>query len=765
MTSTLEPTKILGTNPIRPDGIDKVTGRANYGADVNLPRMLFARLKKSPHAHAIIKKIDVSKALALPGVEAVVTAADFPDVTMEMAGSGPGASPRKFLIGNFIAVDKVLYYGHPVAAVAATNVHIAEDALDLIEVEYEVLPPVLTAERAMAPDAPILHPGMRTAEPTGGKAEDRDSNVAAHLQVATGDIDAGFAEADVIVEEEFHTSTAHQGYIEPHTATADWQNDGSLVIYSSSQGSFQIVRDPLATILKMPASRIRAVPMEIGGGFGGKNRIYCEPLAAILAKKTGKPVKLTMTREEVLEASGPTSGAWIRAKLGAKKDGTFTAFQMWIAYEAGGFPGSSVGGGLNTSLGQYKIDNVTMDGYDVLVNRPRNAAYRAPGVPAPNYAIESLVDMVAEKLDIDPIDIRIQNSSTEGTRRPNGVIIGPNGNREVMQAIKNSAHYRSELTGKNRGRGVAIGFWNAGAGAHSMNATLNADGSITLNAGAVDIGGLRATEAMTMAEVLGIPYETVIPRIVDTDSIGWTSLTAGSGTGAGTSASAYLVANQIRDRVVERAAKIWDVDASACSYDRERAVVVGPNGEDGKPREMTFKQVAAQQAGSGGYISGHVDNSGAQGGPTYAGNIVDVEVDEDTGKVTVLRFTVVQDAGNALHTAYVEGQLQGGAAQGIGMALTEEYFYDDSGVLRNASLLDYRIPTTLDVPMIETIIVEVPNPGHPLGVRGVGECAIVVPMAAVSNAVANAVGMRPTSMPVSPRKLIEMIMDRDGIQA
>mgnify|MGYP003346155559 FL=1 len=276
---------------------------------------------------------------------------------------------------------------------------------------------------------------------------------------------------------------------------------------------------------------------------------------------------------------------------------------------------------------------------------------------------------------------------------------------------------------------------------------------------------LFRSEAMTFAEVLGIPYESVIPNLVDTNSIGWTSLTAGSGTGAGISASAYLVANQIKDRAVERAAKIWGVEASECSYDRSRATISGPNGEDGKPREMTFVQLAGQQAGSGGYLSGHVDNSGAQGGPTYAGNIVDVEVDEETGKVTVLRFTVVQDAGNALHRDYVEGQLQGGAAQGIGMALTEEYYYDDSGVLRNASLLDYRIPTTLDVPMIETIVVEVPNPGHPLGVRGVGECAIVVPMAAVSNAVANATGLRPTSMPVSPRKLLEMIMDRDGVQA
>ncbi|RLT27305.1 MAG: xanthine dehydrogenase family protein molybdopterin-binding subunit [Chloroflexi bacterium] len=763
MATINRPYRIIGTRPVRPDGLDKVTGKALYGADLKLPQMLYARLKRSPYAHARIVKIDASKALALPGVEAVVTAADFPGaLSMERAGAGRGGdSPRKFVVGNFIAVDKALFFGHPVAAVAATSIHVAEDALDLIEVEYEVLPPVLTAQQSMAPGAPILHPELRTAEPLGVPTNsDAQTNVAAHLKLEIGDVDAAFAASDIVVEDEFHTGTAHQGYLEPHTATAMWNSDGSLVIYSSSQGSFAIVRDPLATILQMPPSRIRVVPLEIGGGFGGKNRIYCEPIAAMLSKKAGKPVRLTMTREEVIQATGPTSGAYIRGKIGANRDGSITAIQLWMAYEAGAFPGSSMGGGVNTTLGPYKLENVRIDGYDVVVNRPRNAAYRAPGVPAPTFAVESLVDEVCERLEMDPIDFRLKNAAREGDRRPNGVVLTANGNIEVMEAVKNSAHYRSELTGKNRGRGIAVGFWNANSGQHSINAQVNTDGKITLNGAAIDIGGLRATEAMTLAEVLGIPYEDIVTRTVDTDSIGYSNNTGGSSTGSGTAASVFKVGQQIRAAMTERAARMWEIDAAGCEY-REDGNVVGPNDADDKPRTLSFKQIAERSIGTGGPISGHADNGLALGGPAYAGHIVDVEVDTDTGKVTVLRYTSFEDVGTAMHPSYVEGQIQGAIAQGIGMTLTEEYFYDEQGALRNGSLLDYRMPTALDLPMLDSQLIEVPNPGHPLGVRGVGEPPIVPVLGAISNAIYDAVGIRYRHLPATPTVILNGLLDRD----
>ncbi len=767
--------RVIGTSPIRPDGVDKVTGRANYAADINLPGMLYARLKCAPHAHAIIKKIDVSKALALPGVKAVVTSADF-NTTDEVVGSGFMAQNRRFLVGNFMAVDKVLFYGHPVAAVAASSPHIAEDALDLIEVEYEVLQPVMDAMSAIAPDAPILHSHLRTAEPAGAASGEADesgqlevemigssnkpTNVATHLQMVLGDVEEGFKQADIILEDEFRTGTVHQGYIEPHSGTASWNPDGSIVVYSSSQGVFAGVRDTVANILDLPVSKVRAVPMEIGGGFGGKIRIYCEPVAAMLAKKAGHPVKLSMTREEVIKASGPAAGTVIRVKIGAKNDGTLVAGQMQLFFEGGAFPGAPVGGGMNVSFAPYDIPNIKMDGYDICINRPRNAAYRAPGAPAPTFAIESLIDELARRIDVDPMDLRLKNAAKEGTRRPNGTRLTLAGNVEVMEAMKASPHYRSELTGANRGRGVAIGFWGAGSGAHSVNANLNNDGTVTLNTAAMDIGGLRAVEAQVMAEVLEIPYEDVNPHYVDTYSIGYTGITGGSGTASGISASVYNAATEIKGRLIERAAKIWEVEKDKVTFG-PGPMLSGPADADGKPRTITIKQIASGQAGTGGFISGHTDIGGATGAPTYSGHIVDVEVDPDTGKVTVLRYTVVSDVGNALHPAYVEGQMQGAAVQGIGMGLTEEYFYDKEGTLRNSSLLDYRIPTALDAPMVDTIIVEVPHPGHPLGVRGVGEASITPPLGAIANAIHDAVGLRIQSMPVTPRHLLEALMDRD----
>ncbi len=412
--------KVIGTRPIRPDGADKVIGRAEYGVDAHLPGMLYGRVKRSPYAHARIKKIDASKALALPGVKAVITNADFPqpgEGTMAM-GEG-GATTAKFMLDGILASDKALFRGHPVAAVVATDHHIAEDALDLIEVEYEPLPVVGDVREAMSAAAPVLHESLRTrdmAPLSQTPPSDKPSNVASHLRFARGDLEAGFAAADVIIEREFTTSMFHQGYIEPHNGTAFWNKDGKLTVWCSTQGSFA-VRGALSTLLKVPVSRINVVPLEIGGGFGGKIGMYMEPLAAMLAKKTGKPVKMLMTRDEVFEATGPTSGTYMRAKIGAKKDGTLTAAEVYLAYEAGAYPGSPVGAGASCALGPYDIENFAIDGYDVVVNKPKTAAYRAPGAPAAEFAVETVVNEIAKRLDMDPLDIRLKNAAREGSMR------------------------------------------------------------------------------------------------------------------------------------------------------------------------------------------------------------------------------------------------------------------------------------------------------------------------------------------------------------
>jgi CO/xanthine dehydrogenase Mo-binding subunit len=757
LVATEKPYTTIGTRPVRPDGVDKVTGRAQYGADISLPGMLYGRVKRSPHAHAHIKRIDTSKARALPGVKAVITNADFPAADDIIEDLGESATNLKWLLDNILASDKALYKGHAVAAVCATDPHIAEDALQLIDVEYELLPPILNVRDAMLDSAPLLHPEMRTVKMLarfvpGPERGPRPTNIASTLQFRNGDVEEGFAESDIIIEREFETTMTHQGYIEPQNGTAHWNKDDELTVWTSTQGAFS-VRDQVAKIVKLPVSKVKVVPMEIGGGFGGKIPVYLEPLAAIMSRMTGRPVKMNMNREEVFEGTGPTSGTYIRVKLGAKRDGTFVASEAFLAYEGGAYPGSPAGGGAACIWGPYDIPNVLVDALDVVVNKPKVSAYRAPGAPASEFAFESVVDELAEMLDMDPMELRLKNAAKEGTRRADGAVFGVIGSVDTMEAVKNSDHYRSELHGENRGRGVGMGYWGNAGMESAAYASVVANGTVSLVIGAVDIGGSRATHAMQMAETLGIPYEDVKPRVVDTDSVGWTGVTGGSRTTFAGGWAVYETAMDIRRQLEERAARIWEVDRDLVKYEDG-----GVNGPDGK--RFSFKELAAELSHTGGMIQGSADINKSTQGPSFAAHIADVEVDPDTGKVTILRYTAVQDVGTAVHPSYVEGQIQGGAAQGIGMALSEEYFYDDQGTMRNASLLDYRMPTTLDLPMIETILVEVPNPGHPYGVRGVAEVPIVPALAAVANAIYHATGKRMRKLPASPRVVLDELMTK-----
>jgi CO/xanthine dehydrogenase Mo-binding subunit len=744
--------RVIGTRPIRHDGIDKVTGRAKYGADYSFPGMLYGKVLRSPYAHANIKSIKTDKAAALPGVKAVVTADDLPALADKMEQAGEQAINLSQLSANILARGKTLYDGHAVAAVAATSPHIADEALRLIEVDYEVLPPVMSVEDAMKPGAPILLPGLRNKD----EGPEKQTNVATHLQFKRGDIEEGFKAADHVVEREFKTAMVHQGYIEPHNAVGIYNADGHATIYCSTQGSF-VVRSLSAAVLGMPEGNIKVVPAEIGGGFGGKTTIYLEPLSVLLSKKTGHPVKLTMTRAEVLRASGPTSGSTIRCKMGCTKDGKLVAAQIWMAYEAGAFPGSPVGAGAMTIVAPYNIPNLLVDAYDVVVNRPKTAAYRAPGASNAAMASETVIDELADKCGVDPCDFRIMNGAKEGTPQTAGPPYRRIGFIDTVEAIKSSPHYKSKLEGRNRGRGVGSGFWfNVGLQSSAI-VNLHTDGTASLVIGSVDIGGTRAAQAMIAAEVLGLDVNDVRPLVTDTDSIGHTDVTGGSRTAFATGWAVYEAAQDTVRQLKERAAKLWEKKPEEVAFSNGQFTAQG----DGvKP--MTVKELAGRLARTGGPISGRATVNARGVGPAFATTVVDVEVDPDTGKVEILRATVAQDVGKAIHPSYVEGQMQGGTAQGIGWALNEEYFYDDKGILRNSGLLDYRMPTCLDLPLIETCIVEVPTPGHPLGIRGVGEVSIVPPPAAVANAIAHAVGVRMTELPMSPPRLLKAMLSRRG---
>ena len=749
-TATLRKYKVIGRSPIRHDGVDKVTGRAVYGADLNLPGMLYGKVLRSPHAHARIKSIDTSRAEAHPDVRAVVTASDLAD----LPPAGPVAVLGQMPTENILARGKVLYQGHAVAAVAASSAHLAGELLSLIDVEYEPLPAYTNALDAMNPDAVPLHEAWPDdPDLPGGR------NVAAHVQYLNGDPEEGFKKADHIFEREFHTKSVHQGYIEPQNGTAWWAPDDRLTVWCSSQGHFG-VRDNTARLLGIPESQVKVVPLEIGGGFGGKLPPYLEPIAALLSKKSGSPVKLVMDRTEVLQATGPTSGAVVRIKIGVTSEGRITGATAWLAFEAGAFPGAPLSGGASAVFAPYDIENVQVDGYEVVDNKPKTQAYRAPGAPIVMYCTEVVMDEIAEKLGMDPVDFRLLNVATEGTRRADGVVNGRIGAEEVMRAVKEHPHYQAAVepaAGKLRGRGVGMGFCRNNSGMSCVVANVLADGAVSLVEGSVDIGGSRTAVAQMFAEVLGLPVEDVIPQVADTDTIGYTSNTGGSGVAFKTGWAAHEAAQDVKQQLVERAALIWDTDVDEVEY------------VDGVLRhkadtelQLTFKDIAARLAGTGGPVVGRANlNPGGASG-SYSANIIDVEVDPETGKVDILRATAFQDAGTAIHPAYVEGQIQGGMSQGIGWALNEEYYMADDGTMANTSLLDYRMPTSLDLPMIEPVIVEVPNPGHPFGVRGVGEANIAPPLAAVANAIYAAAGIRMRSLPMNPAAVVKALQERDA---
>ena len=744
--------KVIGTRPIRHDGVDKVTGRALYGADFQITGLLHGRVLRSPHAHARIVSIDTSRAEAHPGVKGVVTAQDLPTAEDKMADLGEGAVNLKYLCDNILASDKVFYKGHAIASVAATNPHIAEEACQLIDVEYEVLPPVLEVRQAMESDAPLLHENLKTT--SLGETSDKPSNIASHLQHKKGDLDRGFNEADVIIEREFVTGTVHQGYIEPHNATALYNPDGQLTVWCSTQGSF-VVREQLAEILHLPVSKIKVVPMEIGGGFGGKINVYVKPLAALLAKKTGKPVKVLMNRADVFEGTGPTPASYIKVKMGSTKDGKITAAQASLSFEAGAYPGSPVGAGAMCIFAPYNIENVLIDGYDVVVNKPKTAPYRAPGATNAAFGSETVIDELAVRLNIDPLEMRKMNGAKEGVRRADGPIFPRIGFIETIDAAREHPHYAAPNGKKHHGRGVASGFWfNVGLQS-SVTISVNSDGTINLVEGSTDIGGTRASIAMQAAEVLGIAAESVNPTVVDTNAVGYTAVTGGSRTTFATGYAAYEAAQDVKRQMMERAAKIWEIHEDNVRFADGEFSSINRTWRYGKEQKISFRDLAARLSETGGTVVGTAAVDPAGVGCAFATHIVDVEVDEETGKVHILRYTATQDAGKAIHPSYVEGQIQGGVVQGIGWALNEEYIYNAEGAMTNASFLDYRIPTCLDLPMIDTVIVEVPNPGHPYGVRGVGEVPIVPPPAAIANAIYDAVGVRMTELPMSPDRLLK----------
>lgn len=736
----------VGTRPLRPDGVDKVTGRARYGADYNMPGQLVARVLRSPHPHARIKSIDTSRALAVKGVKAIVTAADLPDLTDGNAGLFA-------ILDNCMARQKAMYDGHAVAAVAAIDEISAKAALKLIHVDYEVLPHVVDVDAAMRPEAPVLNDAIFTqgVEP----APTTPSNVANRSEFGHGDVDAGFQEAEFLVERSFKTEQTHQGYIEPHACVANCNPDGTAELWVCTQGHF-VYRQNCADLLGLDASKLRVTSSEIGGGFGGKTHVWTEPVALALSRKAGRPVKLVMSREEVFRASGPTSATSIDVKIGAKKDGTITAAEATLRYTSGPYPDTWAELGAMTSFACYDLKNVKTVGLEVVVNRPKVAAYRAPSAPMAAFAAESAIDELAEMIGMDPVEFRIKNAASEGTKSSYGPVYGPIGIGPTLEAAKAHPHMSAPL-GKNQGRGMACGFWFNFGGQTCTDLNISADGTVTIAVGTVDVGGSRASLSLIAAEELGIAYGDIKAVVADTSTLGYNDMTDGSRGTFSTSLATISAARNAIEVMRQRAAIMWDIPLEDVYWEDGHAKAAGS--KHGNRAPLSVKEIAAEAGNTGGPIAGHSELVADGAGVSFATHICDIEVDPETGSSRVLRYTVIQDAGKAVHPSYVEGQYQGGAAQGIGWALNEEYIYSEDGRLQNPGFLDYRIPVCSDLPMIDTQILEIPNPNHPYGVRGVGETSIVPPLAAIANAVSNAVGVRMTHIPISPPRILAALND------
>ncbi len=732
--------KQVGTRPARPDGVDKVKGRAMYGADMTAPGMLTGRILRSPHAHAEIVSIDTSAAEALTGVKAVVTGRDLVAQDNDF---------MRDIQENVLAVDKVLYDGHAVAAVAAISAEVARAALKLIKVTYKQLPHVTDVDAAMLPGAPIVQTGRSLETVPAGMSE----NVTNQCEFGHGNLAAGFAAADLVIERSFTTAATHQGYIEPHACLAQMNSDGKGEVWCCTQGHYN-VRAVCAALIGMESSQLKVTASEIGGGFGGKTAVFIEPVALALSRKSGRPVKIVMTRDEVFKATGPTVTTSMDVKIGMTKDGRITAGDATFRYSGGAFPTGTCEMGASAAFACYDLDAVRTVGWNVLTNRPKEAAYRAPGAPQAIYAVESVLDELCQQLNLDPLDVRLKNAARKGTLASYGPTFDDIGLVATLEAAKRHPHYSAPLK-EGQGRGLSAGFWFNFGGNTSVSMAVNVDGTVSLQEGNPDIGGSRASISLMAAEELGISYDKVRTIIADTSSLGHSDTTDGSRVTFAVGLATIHAARDVIKKMCSRAARMWDIDDDAVEWRDGAAVPAGDNA--GKFPPMTMAEIAATSHQTGGPLAGHHEFNADGAGVSFGVHLCDIEVDRETGHTTVLRYTVFQDAGKAVHPSYVEGQMQGGAVQGIGWALNEEYIYGTDGRLQNAGFLDYRIPVASDLPMIDTVILEIPNPGHPYGVRGVGETPIVPPLAAVSNAVARAIGVRMHALPMSPPRILKAL--------
>jgi xanthine dehydrogenase molybdenum-binding subunit len=754
--------KIVGKSVKRDDVLEKVTGEAQYTGDIKLPGMLHGKIKRAAIAHARIKSIDVSKALAYPGVKAVLTHETVPRVLHYGSPHPRSASCTK---DQYILDDKVRFWGEGVAAVAAISEEIADEALDLIEVEYDALPAVFEPEEAAQPGAPLIH----EVGPGGNLVLDP-------VRVNRGDVDKGFAEADFVLEGTFAGGRPHPAYMEPNVCVADWDGSNKLTFWTSTQTSF-MVRGILAEVLGLPLTKVRVLVDHMGGGFGAKQDLFQhEFLCALLAKETRRPVKMEFTRHETFVAGRSRHPCKIWLKQGFKNDGTLVARDMKLVYDSGAYgshgPGVTiVGTTAATSL--YRCENVRLEGRCVYTNTPINGAFRGYGVVQSYYALDIQMDEAAERLGMDPAELKLKNVVRAGDIAPSGHPIIGHGLEICLQhgidVLDWKALWNRDRTPDPKRPHIRKG-WGIGCEMHGSsaypgikeqgNATVkvNEDGTVTLLTGAAGLGtGAHTALAQIVAEELGVRFEDVGVIHGDTDVVPWDIGAFASHTTYLVGTAAKMAAGKVRASVLARAAMKLQVSPEEIDLSEGKVFLIAE-----PDRCMTVSEAMGP---SRGIPAANIVANGTYE-PTksysFAAHFTEVDVDTETGIVEVRRVVPVHDVGRVIHPIAAEGQIEGGIQQGIGHTLTEDYVIDKkTGRSLNAGLVDYKMPLSMDMPDIETIILEAaPDPGGPWGAKGVGEDPIIAIGPSIANAIHDAIGVRFHHYPITPEDILKALREK-----
>lgn len=762
---------VIGRSLPRIDGEEKVTGRARFGADLDLRGLLHGRVLLSPHAHARIRRLPRDRALAVPGVVAVITAEDLP-----YGEAVPSQRGRALL-----ARGEVRFAGEPVSVVLAESEAAAQDGLERLAegCEYEALPALIDPEQAADPSAPLVQPGLSGRSSEGQlhaaltAAEEPEeagaSNVASRVRFSRGDVDRGLRDAAVVVSRRFRTPIVHQAYIEPHAATAEYDPaQRRLTVWTPTQGLFY-TREHVAAALGLPESSVRIVPMTVGGGFGAKI-LLLEPLAGALALLVRRPVRLALTRADEFRTGTPAPQSVFDVTMGAGSDGTLLALRARFLFDAGALPGAPVNIAALLLSGYYRMPHLDVRGSEVLTHKPPNGAYRAPGAPQATFAVESVVDDLARALGLDPLEFRLRNVVREGDPMPNGEAWPRIGLHETLLALREDPIVgRSQRdrcsrspgtrphdgTGGCEGVGIAIGGWLGGIEPASACVRLNADGTVQVVVGSVDISGTATGLTQIAAEALGMPIDRVRVVSADSDSAPAAGLSGGSKITYTVGAAVQHAAEDARRQILALAASRLEAALGDLEIVDGRVLVRGA-----PSRGVAIAELARLTSGFGaGWppVFGVASEAITQRAPAFGAHAALVRVDPESGRVAVLEYAVAQDVGRAINPAAVRAQIHGGVAQGIGWALLERMDFDEAGTLATGSFLDYAVPRATHVPPIRVRLVEVPSERGPYGAKGVGEPPVIPVAAAIANGVAAATGARVTGLPLTPETVVRAI--------